>query len=321
MVTFTHIHCSSRFDRSAASLEADMDVWMTKADLITVTEVTNDHRAATLAEQGWKYFNSKIDNGSDNCGITWDTSVWAEQSHHVVRLENIRYWTLTHHISPMVYAITVILKHKQTNHKLMVSCSHMPAHVQGQGHFAGNGGQTDIEWRARKLAYTTAMANWSNTVKNQMTRYKPDHVLCVADWNLDLKEGWVRQYLHDHWDSAGMQLAWQGFSSLGTSIDGGNRVIDGSLYRGMTIAVEPRIMAGVASSDHKPYIESFKLAAGANDPASQPVSGVPADDSSWGRSGSKRGDPWWGFGDYHIDEMFFDPDQDFAIGERGGEVL
>lgn len=318
MVTFTHIHCSSRFDRDAASLESDLDDWMGRSDLITVTEVTNDRRASRLAEKGWKYFNSKIDNGSDNCGIAWDTSVWSQQSASVVQLENVRYYTLTHHISPKVYAITVVLKNRQTDKKLMVSCSHLPAHVQGRGQFSPTGNQTDAEWRARKLAYTTAMNTWSDVVVGLLSKHKPDHTLIVADWNLDLKEGWVRQYLHDHWDRTGVQLAWQHFATLGTSIDGGSRVIDGSLYKGMNIDTAPRIMAGVRSSDHKPYIEKFEIAVGANN---QPVSGVPKDDPAWDRSGSTRGDPWWGFGDYRIDEIFFDPKEDFATGERGGEVL
>lgn len=316
MTDFTHIHCSSRFDRSAAELDFDLVTWMERSDLITVTEVTNDHRAAQLSAKGWHYFNSKIDNGSDNCAVAWKADTWALKKTHVVQLENIRYQTLTHHNSPMVYAITVVLKHKASDTRLLVSVTHFPAHVQGHGQFGPTGDQTAAEWRARKLAYTTAMTTWSNTVKTQMANSKPDHVLCVADWNLDLKELWVRQYLHEHWDSNGLQLVWKNFSSLGTSIDGGSRVIDGSLYKGMSISSDARIMAGVRSSDHKPYTESFSL----TDAAGQPVVGVPKDDPTWDDSGSTRGDPWWGFGDYHVDELYLTPDQQ-ATGERGGEVL
>ena len=286
-----------------------MTVWMQESDLITVTEVTNNARAAALHGAGWAYFNAKKDNGSDQCAIAWDKGYLVKKKTQVTQLENVRYQTLTHHNSPMVYAAAVLLQQKVSGDHLLVSVTHFPAHVQGQGQFGPSGGQTAAEWRARKLAYTTAMKNWSSTVKAQMKAWKPHAVLCVADWNLDLKEKWVRQYIGDHWKNTSMQLAWRDFPTNGTSVDGGNRIIDGSLYTGMQLEVKPVIMPNVRSSDHRPYKETFLLSKGNSDPM------------DFDKAGSKPGDPWWGFGDYEIDELFFDPQKDFAAGERGGEVL
>lgn len=303
-MTFTHIHCSSRFDRSAESLEADLDTWMQSASLITLTEIDNDRRASRMAEKGWNYFNSKLNNGQDNCGMCWDTSVWVKKRTHVAQLENVRYQTLSHHTSPFVWAISVLLGSRVDDSTLMVSLTHLPAHIQGRGGFANPRGPEDQEWRARKLAYTTAMTTWSSTTKVLVKSWKPSATMCVADFNLDLKVKWVRDYLKDHWDSTGLQLAWRDFNSLGTSIDGGSRVIDGTLYKGMKLDQKPRIMKSVRSSDHRPYTESFELGK--------------FDAADWEASGSIKGDPWWGFGDYHdTDEIFVDA----ATGASGGEVL
>src|SRR5215510_11163295 len=124
MAGFTHIHCSSRFDRSAASLEADLDDWMAKSELITLTEIDNDHRAATMREKGWAYYNAKKNNGADNCGVCWDTSVFTKKSSRVVELQNNRYYTLSNHVSPHVWAIMLMLKHKESGDRLLVSVTH-----------------------------------------------------------------------------------------------------------------------------------------------------------------------------------------------------
>lgn len=311
MTEFTHIHCSSRFDRSAALLETDLDSWMAVSDLVTLTEVTNDRRAATLAEKGWGYYNSKRDDGSDQCGIAWDNAVFVRKKLLTVRLENVRFKTLTHHNAQFIYAINLLLGHRTTKETLMVSVTHFPADVQGRGQLAPAHDQTAAEWRARKLAYTTSMTNWSNSVKARVTAWKPDNLLCVADWNLDLKQGWVRHYIDDHWKQVtGIRQAWNPpYPTMGTSINGGSRIIDGALYLGMQLSAKPVILPAVRSSDHRPFKETFLLSATESDPA------------AFEYTGSVMGDPWWGFGDYRIDEIYLDPDKYYATGERGGEVL
>ena len=52
MTEFDHIHCSSRFDRSAASLETNVDDWRQRSSIITMTEVNNDNRANDAAGEG-----------------------------------------------------------------------------------------------------------------------------------------------------------------------------------------------------------------------------------------------------------------------------
>src|SRR3954469_24792676 len=135
-MSFTHIHCSSRFDRSAEALENDLDNWMARSDLITMTEVGNNGHAARLAEKDWNYFNSKQGGGRDNCAIAWDTTVWSKVKTHLIQLENVRWYTVGHHVSPHLYAATVLLRNRATDERLLCAVCHLPAHVQGKGAFS-----------------------------------------------------------------------------------------------------------------------------------------------------------------------------------------
>jgi hypothetical protein len=300
---FTHIHCSSRFDRSAASLEADMDDWMAHSSLITVTEVRRDQKAATLREAGWAHYNSPLGNNADVCAIAWKTSTWHRKDAFVRKLSSVRYVrALANKPGPPTYACNAVLKHVVTDQTLLVSVTHMPAHLEG--HWAHPG--TDA-WRARKQAYTDAMHGWSNLVLALERRYRPAGVLVVADWNLNLKEQWVRDYMAGHWTKAGLRRAWVHFPTAGGSL-GGNRIIDGSYYGGLSVTGGPDLMPRVRSSDHRPYSESFKMVGGLK------LGSVTAADPATGNLG--KGVEWWGFGDYAFDEMF----EKVSVTEEGTVV-
>lgn len=315
---FHHIHCSSRYDRSAASLETDLDDWMAKSSLITLTEITNDRRAATMREKGWGYYNHNIGVDSDNCGICWASDTWKRVSGQVRRLENIRYARLNGRAGLFLYSATVVLKRVDSGHKLLVSVSHLPAHVEG-----ANGFRTDLDqWRARKVAYLSALKNWSTHVKDAERKGHVDATLIVADWNLNLKDDWVRSLLRDHW-GPNYQLAWKLIPTSGGVLLGGpeapggapgrgtkDRIIDGTLYRGVKPIEGPFQMARVRSSDHRPYSERFRFL----DKAEKPVK--ESEDPPHGDT--HKGEEWWGFGDYMDDELYA---IDRQTGVTGGEVL
>jgi hypothetical protein len=287
---FTHIHSSSRFDRSAASLEADLDVWMADSSLITLTEMRQDYRAAMLAEKGWRHFVSKTGNNADNCGIAWEAGVWHRKEAWVRKLSSKR-WIReqARKPGPPMWATNALLKHVVTGRTLLVSVSHLPNGIQG--HWKNPG--TD-EWAARKAVYTDSMHHWSDLILSLERRHKPDAALIVADWNLNLKEHWVRDYLHSHWKKCGLKRAWVHFPTAGGSL-GGNSMIDGSYYGGLEVTDGPHLMARVRSSDHRPYVERFRLTGGL-------TPGQNGIDEADGHT--KPGKAWWGFGDYEYDEMF-----------------
>ncbi len=316
---FTHIHCSSRYDRPAATLESDLDGWMDQASLITLTEITNDRRAATMREKGWAYYNAALGGGRDDCGICWDTSVWKRRSGSIVRISNNTYSRLKGRSGLYLYSCSVVLRNINSGHVLLVTTSHMPAHIQGVGGFKTN---VD-EWAARKQAMLSGLRKWNADVREKERRAHADATLICADWNLNLKLDWVRGLLHDYWGDR-YREAWQRFPTEGGSMKGGpvaplgapgvskgDRIIDGSLYNGLKVTEDPNLMHRAVSSDHRPYKESYRFLSKAEKPLENDHDDKPHGDT-------KHGDAWWGFGDYMTDELYPTPT---ATGDAGGEVL
>ena len=316
--SFRHIHCSSRFDRSAASLDADLDVWRQHCSLFTCTEVTNDQRAAQLRTKGWAYYNSKLSHDADNCAIAWDTDVWRRKLGKTIRLSANTFDRAFGMQNLYIWAATVVLVHRSSGHKLLVSVSHPPAHIEGPG-----GWRTDLTgWQGRKRAYLTGLSNWATHVSSMELQNKTDGTLVVADWNLSLKEQWVRDLLKQKFGKA-MIIAWRNMPTDGGSLHGGpsapagapghsshDRIIDGTLYRDLKITDGPNLMSRVASSDHRPYNETFSFKTAGDKPDT--------DNNGVGTGDTYHGTEWWGFGDYMTDEVYA---LERATGETGGEVL
>lgn len=298
---FNHIHCSSRFDRTPASLEHDLDDWMDECSLITLTEVAKDSRASTMREKGWSYYNARRDTGADECAIGWSNEYWSRGWAGARKLTNTRFYNLVGTPCRPIYSATTMLKRRSSGHKLLVSVTHMPAHVEGPYHWRTSA----YAWQARKKAYLEALRSWNTHISAQVRQRNPDAVMIVSDWNLSLKEDWVRDLLRDRFD--GYKHAWQRFPTTGSSLtqEGGStawhplgnsdhdRIIDGTLYKGLKVTREPNLMPRVRSSDHRPYKEGFRFAGKAERPDDDTASGD-----------THKGEAWWGFGDYAYDELY-----------------
>lgn len=328
---FHHIHCSSRFDRSAASLEADIDNWVQEASIITLTEIEIDKRAAQMSEEGWGYYNAKKGAGADNCGIMWRKDTWREKRHEVRKLVPHAYHGINHMLPP-VYGCSVLLRHRDSGHLLLVSVTHMPSYVQG--HQGKHWTTSEPFWAERKAMYQDAMKTFSTHVKDLVHKSHADGVLVCADWNLNLKLNWVRAYFRDHWGKDYRQ-AWVRFPTSGGSLHGiqavplgapgkgsGDSIIDGSLYHGLEVSEDPNLMHRVRSSDHRPYKEEFTF----NHDPGKPAKDGPQEPAS---GDLQPGPAWWGFGDYLDDELYmvdnggvpYYPDIYAQAGAKGGEVL
>jgi len=317
--SFRHIHCSSRFDRSPESLDFDIQVWMESCSLLTLTEVTNNSRAQQMRATGWTYYNSSKGNDADNCGIAWRNDTWKRKTGTVLRLSSNTFDRVNGRHNLYIWAATVVLVHKDSGHKVLVSVSHPPAHVEGPGGFktVGEG------WAARKRAYLTALTNWHSHVADMERKQHVDATLIIADWNVNLKAQWFRDLLKQKWGKQYI-IAWKDMPTSGGALAGGpnapddspgkghhDRIIDGTLYRGLKIANGPNLMPRVRSSDHRPYNETFRFkTAGERDDSDNNGQGT-------GDAGHKYPE-WWGFGDYMDDEMY---DLNRVTGDVGGEVL
>ena len=298
---FTHIHCSSRYDRTSASLEKAVDGWREQSSIITLTEVANDKRGATLREQGWGYARAKKDYGRDECAVCYRKDTWALSWQGYKKLNS-----RGRVFAGPVCSGDALLKHKDSGHKLLITVTHMPSGVEGGG---GGWRTSNSYWKARREAYLSSLENWSTHIKALKRDKKPDAIMIVADWNFNLKKTWSRNLLKDHFGS-GYKQAWVRFPTSGGSLHGGpvaplgspgkgtgDRIIDGTLYSGLKVESAPNLMATTASSDHRPYKERFKFASKAGSPGS-----TTDDDTAEGDVSND--DAWWGFGDYMDDEIY-----------------
>ena len=282
---FIHLDRPSRDDRSAAALGEDLVGWRAKASVITLTDVENDKRAAKLGADGWGYYNSPNDDGSDVCGIAWNADLWGRYWSGRKRLTNRTYQLYSGKTGKKLYACSTVLKYKTTGHTVLVSAVRFPDHVEGDTGF-----RTDDErWKARKAAYIGAVQGWRDYVKDLRKRRPTDGVLMVADWNLDWKLGWVQEQMHAWWSPVGMKEGWIHLPTKGTF---GDRISDGALYRGMTTSGS-EVGSNVSSSDHRPFQTAFTFL-GAHDP----------EDDGGTEGGGTYGEAWWGFGDYEDDEIY-----------------
>jgi hypothetical protein len=297
---FTHIHCSSRYDRSASVLETALDNWMANSTLVTLTEIQGPNRVGTLAEQGWGYYCvMNVGVRDSDCAICWKKSEWHAQNNWIRKLYG-RFPGLDGRFLNDLWAATVLLKHATSGQTLLTTVAHMPAHVEGSP--SQHWRQADQYWRARKQAYMDSMKTWSGFIRSLVRTRKPDAILVAADWNFDLKDNWFRDYMNQHWGDLGLKLAWKHFPSAGSMpAHSGPRIIDGSYFAGMSTQGAV-LLPPTASSDHRPYLETFtlKAEAGAAIPAAtrpvlqyDPVSGQ-----------TKPGIAWWGYGDYKYDEFY-----------------
>ena len=298
---FTHIHCSSRYDRTAASLEKAVDGWREQSSIITLTEVSRDPRGATLREAGWGYARASKDYGRDECAVCYRKDTWALSWQGYKKLN-----TRGRVFAGPVCSCDALLKHKTSGHKLLLTVTHMPSGVEGGG---GRWNTHKSYWQARRQAYLSSLETWSTHIKQLKRSKKPDAVMIIADWNFNLKRNWSRDLLKDHFGS-GYKHAWVRFPTSGGSLHGGpvvplaapgkgnmDRIIDGTLYQGLNVDQAPNLMATTASSDHRPYKERFAFASKAGSPGA-------TDDDDTASGDTKPGDEWWGFGDYIDDEIY-----------------
>jgi hypothetical protein len=300
---FNHIHCSSRYDRPASDLEKDMDDWMEKCSVITVTEVENDNRAATMREKGWEYYNAKRNNGQDMAGIAWKRETWycPWRATRKLHTETFRDVEGVVGLEEYVHAAAVVLRHTTSGSKLLVSVARMPSGLAAAERWS----TLEAGWRARKAAYIECNNTWSRWIENVRIANKVDGIIVAGDWNLDLKMNWVRLFLTQNWGER-MPLTWKDFPTTGTS-PSSNKVMDGTLARHLESFDGATMMDRVRSSDHRPYKETLKFKLG--EITVDPTAGD-----------TYEGEIWWGFGDYVDDEIYFG-EKDWQLGSVGGEVL
>lgn len=226
-----HVHASSRYDRSPASLHRQA-LRFAGADVTTWTEVSRPARKRALAVSGVRVWSPP-----GQLAITYARS-WATVDRGSYRPTRAVYRSKSGRlvVSRVVWAVL-----QRAGVRVLVTVTHLPAHVQAGDHW-----QQDHPQRVR--VWKLAVAGWAAETTRQRARYDPDATLVVADWNVDVRRAVWRRIVARRFP--GLRLTWRPpYPRAGTA---GRRLIDATLTDARGRA---QLLPGDASSDHRPYLE------------------------------------------------------------------
>lgn len=241
-----HLHSSSRFDRSADSLARAMRRYVRHSNLITLTETQKKVRVSeALNQPGWTVTKFYGPGDGDPTVVSKDDD-W----------EVLTKWDkqVTKHRQrrggggpPPAHALTVLLKNKHNDKKLLVSVLHTTSHVEGDWFKSGPfGGRV---WRV--MVWLDSVRHWKRFV-NRLRRHHKAKVMFVADWNINFKR-WVFRALVKSLFPV-LHLTWRKpFPADGTHH---SRVIDATVTN-LKVRREAELFRDDNSSDHRPYIETL----------------------------------------------------------------
>lgn len=233
-----HIHSSGRYDRSPASVARAVRQYAKVCNLITLTEMQDRERSNALKMDGWTVTKFYGPGDGDPALVSKDSDwiVIQKWSHQLSKYEQRR--------GPggprPPHSLTVLLRHRESNKKLLVSVVHLPSHVEGNWF-------DRFYWRV--FVWKDCHKHW----KENMIRLRRSHnakVMMVADWNLNFKRLVFRRLVKRlHPD---LTLTWRKpFPRGGTHK---RRIIDATLTN-LRVLHKARLIEDDASSDHRPYRE------------------------------------------------------------------
>ena len=245
--TFTHVHSSSRFDRSAESLEKAIEHYVSIGSLVTFTEVAFPWRERPLnAVEGWGSVLGDL-SMRDDSGIIYDKAVWRLVEGHTKIVLAPMFWKENGEKVEPTGAAFAVLEHKDTKKRLLVTVLHLPSNVEGPRGLSG--------LPNRVLAWREAQKNWKREWNRLAKKHDADGVLVVADWNINIKRKIFLPLFKAI--QPGMKLV---FTHKNVPVDGTHhrRWIDFSFIRGaLKIVRFPWLLRDDPSSDHRPYAETL----------------------------------------------------------------
>lgn len=246
-----HIHSSSRFDRSPASLLMAVLFFMSRAGLITLTETTNPKRSAVLRTlRGFGLIKVSGVPGAGDPAILYKKKRLAPQ--RVMR------WVLTDLPIPdrgktQIVAVACVFQDLWSKIKFLVIVAHLPAHLY------------DVR---QMRAWIASVKQTGVKIREFRKKHPGIQAMVVCDWNVDMRNPKNRARIKRLLAVEGMESAWA--QNLGPLPDGGThhrRIIDDTqtdidVYD--IVLIIPGETPGVAkmlrdSSDHDPYEEVLIL--------------------------------------------------------------
>ena len=234
-----HVHSSSRYDRSPASLHAQAERWdASSADLVTWTEVDGARARALHRVSGWAAYTPD----PTDVAISWRRDRYRALHTGQRRLTEHTYRTYTTGRTVTQWAAAAVLVDRRTHRRVLIVAVHLPAHVQAGPEFRAN---------TRARVWRTGLEGLHAYAAQLRTRWHPDLVLVAGDWNVDLRRPTWRHQLHAVFPGL-RNTRVRPFPADGT--DRTRRLIDATLTNGTGRA---RLLPDDRSSDHRPYGETI----------------------------------------------------------------
>jgi hypothetical protein len=251
MTKVNHIHSSSRFDRSDASLERAVRNYLSQASVVTMTEVNREGRERILRRVA-KELNFTVITGDlssrDDCAIIFDNDVFELVHGRTYTVQSKTYRTVDGRTVQPFGVATAVLRTKSTGRKTAWTVGHTPPSVEGRNGLDGS---------LRAIVWMGYIRNWRKHWNMITKLYSTDGLVVVADWNVNLKRRAFQTLFRTLFPS--LKSAWGSgpFPAGGTH---GRRLIDFTLYRGkIRQSGKPFLMKDDDSSDHRPYKEVLYL--------------------------------------------------------------
>ena len=245
-MTFTHIHSSSLYERSAASLKAAATEYNSVADLVTYTETQAEYRESAIRAANGKEFGfvSGDITYSNDCSIAFRKSKFKLIYKENYKSTNLAYINKRGRKRDPQYATTAVLEDVSNNKRIVVTVIHLAAGVESDLWLK----RTTARTRSWYSAFRGAKAR-ANTLKK---KFNASAVLFIADFNLDFKKRWARALVKSL--APLYTLTWTKTNVTGGTH--GRHLIDATLIRGsLKVKGSAVLFADDNSSDHRPYKE------------------------------------------------------------------
>lgn len=262
MTNFKHIHSSSRYDRSVASLANAAKAYAASgAHIITWTEVERESREQAIrnALPGWRFVSGDMSYAND-CAISFDKDRFGLLFSENFKSTDVPFYDKGGKKKHPQWATNAVLFDRTNNKRLVVVVIHLASGIEGA--LAAESRAAVGKRKFRFKGTTKAAKNWYASFRGAKKRanylkkkFKAQGIVFVADWNIDLKTQWARTLVKTL--APLYLLTWRNVNVRGGTH--GNRIIDGTILAG-NIGVTKRgavLFKDDNSSDHRPYVETL----------------------------------------------------------------
>lgn len=245
-----HLHTSGRFDRTPQSVRDDLEVWLRDdlVNLITATEFGKNTRRDVIANlPGWDMYNGVEKPGGDDCLVAWKDDRFDLLKKQSTIISTKKSYRTNGSLIPPQRVTDVLLYDKKARRTLYVSVSHLSSHVEVEG---------GIRNSLRGAVWRDATRNWARHQRQVKKLWQPTGRMLVADWNVDWKKAWFREYVHVIMPA--FRSGWRKpYPARGTL---GSRIIDLTIFHRRRLGLEKPawLLRRHESSDHRAYREILR---------------------------------------------------------------